>query len=287
MDKKKTIIAVAAAVAIFAAVTAVVLINSKKTKNQIEVIPDVSTTTSVTASTDVPETEPVTEPVTTYPPFVNGLSEKAQEYWMDNPDTVGWIRLSNTVIDYPVLRAKDNDYYIDKNFWHNPDPAGWVFMDFRCGMESDYFTDNVLMYGHNMADGSMFSDLKNYQRYEDFYERNPIIEVSSLTADYQYKVFAFMLCNGVHGSDFEFWNYIFFTRDSKNPEWSLSEYLSKIDDKSLITTNVDIRDDDKFLALSTCNTGDTTDHTRFVVLARMVRPGEDALAGTTGSVRRY
>jgi sortase B len=205
-----------------------------------------------------------------------------------NPDTVGWIRLSNTVIDYPVLRARDNDYYINRDFDRREDPAGWIFMDFRCGVESEYFTDNVLMYGHNMADGSMFSDLKNYQRDEAFYEQNPIIEVSSLTADYQYKVFAFMLCNGVKGSDFEFWNYIFFSEepDGDNEVWSLPQYLSKINDKSLITTGVDVREGDKLLALSTCNTGDTTDPIRFVVLARMVRPGEDVTEGTTGSVRR-
>ncbi|MBE6851912.1 MAG: class B sortase [Ruminococcus sp.] len=283
MSKKKTIIAVASAVTVFVAVAAVVFIKSGNKEN-----PTVQETVTTTAAvTTVPETEPVTEPVTTYPPFVNGLSLKAQEYKEMNSDTVGWIRLSNTVIDYPVVKAGDNDYYINRDFDRREDPAGWVFMDFRCGMESEYFTENTLMYGHNMADGSMFSDLKKYQRDEAFYEQNPIIEVSSLSADYQYKVFAFMLCNGVKGSDFEFWNYIFFPQETEDPEWSLAKYLSKINDKSLITTNVDVREGDKLLALSTCNTGDTTDPTRFVVLARMVRPGEDVMEGTTGSVRRY
>lgn len=287
MDKKKkTIIAVSSAVAVFAIAAAVVFLN-KKPKEEIEVLPEITTTAATTAATTVPKTLPATSPVTTYVPFSNGLCLKAQEYKEMNPDTVGWIRLSNTVIDYPVLRAADNDYYIDKNFYRNPDPAGWVFMDYRCGIEADYFSDNTLMYGHNMASGVMFSDLKDYQRYADFYENNPIIEVSSLTTDYQYKVFAFMLCNGVQGSDFEFWNYIFFSRDPAEPEWSLKEYLAKIDEKSLIETNVDVKEDDKFLALSTCNSGDTEDHTRFVVLARMVRPGEDAYEGTTGSVRRW
>lgn len=284
MSKKKTIIAVVAALVVFAVIALIVLLNSSKPSEEIEVAPD----TTTAAVTTVPQTEPVTEPVTTtYPPFVNGLSLKAQEYKEQNPDTVGWIRLSNTVIDYPVVKTDNNDYYVDNNFWRQPDPAGWVFMDFRCGMESDYFTDNVLMYGHNMADGSMFSAIKDYQRYEDFYEKNPIIEVSSLTADYQYKVIAFMLCNGMKGSDFEYWNYTMFEKDPNNTEWTLSEYLSKFNNKSLITTNVDVKEGDKFLTLSTCNTGDTSDPTRFVVLARMVRPGEDALEGTTGSVRVY
>ena len=285
MDKiKKTIIAVSAAAVAFAVTAGVIFLNNNK-KPEIEVTPDVTEATT-SAPVTQPVTEAETEPVTTYEPFSNGLCLKAQEYHGYNSDTVGWIRISGTVIDYPITQTGDNDYYIDKDFYGNPDPAGWVFMDYRCGIRSDYFTDNTLLYGHNMASGVMFSDLKNYERYADFYERNPIVEVSSLTTDYQYKIFAFMPCNGVHGSDFEFWNYIFFSRE-KEPDWTLREYLSKIDAKSLITTNVDLREDDKYLALSTCYGGDTSDPTRFVVLARMVRPGEDPYEGTTGSVRRY
>lgn len=281
MNKKKTIIAVSSAVVAFAVAAGVVLMNRKPEEEVAEYVPE------VTEATTLPETEAETEPVTTFEPFVNGLSLKALEAKEENPDTVGWIRISNTVIDYPITKSEgNNDYYIDKDFWRNSDPAGWVFMDFRCGIESDYFTDNTLIYGHNMASGVMFSDLKNYERYESFYEENPIVEVSSLSADYQYKIFAFMPCNGVHGSDFEFWNFVFFAGENEK-HWTLSEYLSKIDEKSLITTNVDIKKDDKFLALSTCYGGDTSDPTRFVVLARMVRPGEDALAGTKNSVRCY
>lgn len=287
MDKKKTIIAVSAAAAVFAVAAGVVFLN-REPEETVEILPEVTTAEETTiVTTVVPQTELVTEePVTTYEPFVNGLSLRAQDAKLENSDTVGWIRISNTVIDYPVLQTNDNDYYIDKNFYRNPDRAGWVYMDFRCGISSEYFTDNTLMYGHNMASGVMFSDLKNYERYEWFYGENPIIEVSSLTTDYQYKIFAFMPCNGAHGSDFEFWNYIFFSRE-KEPEWTVREYLQKIDEKSLVKTNVDIREDDKFLALSTCYGGDTSDPTRFVVLARMVRPGEDALEGTSGSVRRW
>lgn len=286
MGKKKVIIAIVAVVLIFAVVAAVYILTSKgEDKNKVEVVPDTTTSATTEAPvTTVPETEPTTTPVTTFPPFVNGLSLKAQEAKQSNADTVGWIRLSNTVIDYPLVRTSDNDYYVSTNFYHNADPAGWVFVDYRCDFGPDLYSDNLMAYGHNMADGSMFSDLKKYQRDEAFYEANPIIEVSSLYADYQYKVFAFMLCNGVKGSDFEFWNYINFAPGTD--EWSLEEYLAKINDKSLITTNVDVKEGDKLLMLSTCNTGDTTDPTRFVVLARMVRPGEDAYEGTTGSSRR-
>ncbi len=280
MTKKKTIITIVAVIALFAIVAVVYLILNKSDGQTEEPVITTGTEPVTTVTTTV------TEPVTTFEPFVNGLSLKAQEAYQSNSDTVGWIRIAGTVIDYALVKGSDNDFYIDHNFNKQPSNAGWTFMDYRCDFSENVHTDNILLYGHNMADGSMFSDIKNYQRHEEFYEQSPIVEVSSLYADYQYKIFAFMLCNGLQGSDFEFWNYINFTHNKKDPAWSVDEYLAKINDKSLITTNVDVRKDDEFLLLSTCNSGDTTDGTRFVVLARKVRPGEDALEGTTGSVRR-
>lgn len=280
MSKKKIILIVSSVAVIFSGVVIGYALTHKSVSDTEvkQYVPKAEVTTA-------PE---VTEPEETtvyYPPFVNGLSLRAQEAYQSNPDTIGWIRISNTVIDYPLVKGQDNDFYINHNFDKQPYDAGWVFMDYRNSFGPDYFSDNILTYGHNMANGSMYSDIKKYQRDVNFYEANPIIEVSSLYADYQYKVFAFMLCNGVHGSDFEFWNYTMFNPNPKDP-WSLETYLAKINEKSLITTNVDIKKGDKFLLLSTCNSGDTEDPTRFVVLARKVRRGEDALEGTKGSVRR-
>lgn len=279
MKNKKLTAVIAGVAALVIVIAAGVLFFRKNDDGQpIEVV-----TETTTKSTTAPVTT-TKEVTTTFPPFVNGLSLKAQEAKASNPDTVGWIRISNTVIDYPVVQTTDNDFYVTNDFDRQPDVAGWVFMDFRSALDQGYTTDNVLMYGHNMADGSMFSDLKKYLRDETFYGANPIIEVSSLEADYQYKIFAFMLCDGTSTTDFQFWNYVMFS--DKEDEWSCKEYLSRINDKSLITTNVDVKTDDSFLLLSTCNTGDPNDGTRFVVLARKVRPGEDALEGTAGSTRR-
>lgn len=280
MNKKKTILIVCSVAAVFAAGVLVYVLTHKPTDDikVADYTPKVEETTAPV----------VTEPEETtvyYPPFVNGLSLRAQEAYQSNPDTIGWIRISNTVIDYPLVKGKDNDFYVNHNFDKQPQDAGWVFMDYRNDFGPDYFSDNILTYGHNMANGTMFSDIKKYQRNVEFYEANPIIEVSSLYADYQYKVFAFMRCNGMKGSDFEFWNYTMFNPNPDDP-WSLETYLAKIDEKSLITTNVDVKKGDKLLLLSTCDDGDTENPTRFVVLARKVRPGEDALEGTKGSVRR-
>lgn len=282
MSKKKLIPIIAVVIIIFIGLIILLNLNNYKPK-------EIKTETTTTSVSTIP-TEIVTEATTTYPPFVNGLSLKANEAKNINSETVGWIRISNTVIDYAVLRAKDNDFYINHDINKKPSDAGYVFMDYRCDFEKEIKlqSDNILMYGHNMYDGSMFSALKKYADDPSFYEQNPIVEVSSLYEDFQYKIFAFMLCNGAKGSDFEFWNYINFPRDYKKQtaEECFDEYIAKINDKSLVKTNVDVKFGDKFIALSTCNNGDLYDDTRFVVLARRVRPGEDLLSGVAGSVRK-
>ncbi|MDL2327410.1 class B sortase [Ruminococcaceae bacterium OttesenSCG-928-A11] len=77
-----------------------------------------------------------------------------------NPDCVAWLELPGTGIEYPVLQAADNDYYLDHTFERTPNRAGAIFMDWR---STAAFTDgHTLVYGHNMLDGSMFSSLEGY-----------------------------------------------------------------------------------------------------------------------------
>lgn len=193
----------------------------------------------------------------------------------DNPDTRGWITITNTNINYAFTQSEDNNFYLNHDFYGNEDYSGWVFMDFRNSFDDDGQQSDVLtLYGHNMADGSMFSTLKKYRDNSDFYEANPIIMISSVNGYKYYKIYAYMICNGLEGSDFEFWKY----SDLSDPN-DFYYYVNRAFDKSLIITGVDVQYGDKLLALSTCNTGSSTNHDRFVVLARMLRDGEDVYEG--------
>lgn len=193
----------------------------------------------------------------------------------DNPDTRGWITITNTNINYAFTQSEDNYFYLDHDFYGNEDHSGWVFMDFRNSFDDNGQQSDVLtLYGHNMANGSMFSTLKKYRDNSDFYEANPIITISSVNGYKYYKIYAYMICNGLEGSDFEFWKY----SDLSDPN-DFYYYVNRAFDKSLIITGVDVQYGDKLLALSTCNTGSSTNHDRFVVLARMVRDGEDIYEG--------
>lgn len=75
-----------------------------------------------------------------------------------NPDIVAWIRIEAAGIDYPVVQGEDNDYYLHHTFRGEPNIAGSIFMDYR---NEDFMDEKVILYGHNMRDGSMFAGLKD------------------------------------------------------------------------------------------------------------------------------
>lgn len=75
-----------------------------------------------------------------------------------NPDIVAWIRIEAAGIDYPVVQGEDNDYYLHHTFGGEPNIAGSIFMDYR---NVDFIDEKVILYGHNMRDGSMFAGIKD------------------------------------------------------------------------------------------------------------------------------
>lgn len=105
-----------------------------------------------------------------------------------NPDTYGWIRVSGTKVDFPVVQAYDNDYYLRRNFWGRDQPSGSIFADFRNDRDvsKNY---NTILYGHNMADDSMFGTLMNYWNKQNVFDSG-IIELITETAIYRYEVFS-------------------------------------------------------------------------------------------------
>ena len=89
-----------------------------------------------------------------------------------NSDCVGWIYIPGTSVNYPVMHTPDNPQkYLRKDFYGNYSQSGVPFLDARC----DLYNTNLIIYGHNMRNGTMFSDLKKYTN-TDFRNAHPIIE---------------------------------------------------------------------------------------------------------------
>ena len=171
-------------------------VQQAKIKNDIDDQRKQHTTTSAITTMTTPPTEPTeTTTVETEPPPLV-MMDNIKSFVDENPHTAGWITIPNTEVDNVVLQTDNNDLYLDKDFYGNYNIAGQLYIDFRC-VANDYAdnqSDNIIIYGHNQADGTMFGTLKKYKikkdytKNFDFYLENPTFTFSNLYEDYTYKI---------------------------------------------------------------------------------------------------
>lgn len=212
-------------------------------------MPVIETTEPETESENV-TTEPfISDPVTILP--------QMQVVYEKNEDTVGWLCLSDTKIDYPIVCADDNKYYLEHDFYGNESYHGAIFMDHRCDIDR---SDNIIIYGHKMQDGTMFAALHSYDR-ESFYTQHKIIDLSTLYEDRSYEVVSAFVISA--DDDFDFQNYIYF-----DEEHDFYRFQDEISCRNQIDTNVVISENDRLLTLVTCSYEGRD--ARFVVVARQI-----------------
>lgn len=197
-----------------------------------------------------------------------------------NPDTVGYINIPGTVISYPIVQKtteKDAEYYLHINFLNEEAKAGALFLDWRDRFNAQEQSDNLIVYGHDMKDGSMFGTLRNYKKddYVDFYQKHPIIELNSNYEEGRYKIFGYFITDAElsRGGTFEYYNYINFENQEQ-----FYEYVNGVKRRSLILNDVDVKYGDKLVTLSTCS--QEFSNSRFVIVARKLRDGESESEGT-------
>ena len=116
--------------------------------------------------------------------------EKYRTLYNSNRDLIGWIKISDTVIDYPVMQADDNEYYLSHNFDRKDDKAGCLFLDSKC--DAVHGNDNYIIYGHHLTSGRMFSSLSDYES-ESYYKKHPTITFDTIYEEgtYHYDTMAF------------------------------------------------------------------------------------------------
>lgn len=203
--------------------------------------------------------------------IINGFEDLLKQ----NSDIKGWIKISNTKINNPVYQTKNNDYYVNHNMNKQVSRYGAIFLDKDAKITEAGTSQNLVVYGHHMADGSMFGTLKKFRNL-NFYKDNPIIEFNSLYEKAQYKVFAVIITNADpkddNGNIFSYR----YNRFSSNT--AFLDYVEELKKRSIIDANVDINPNDKLLTLSTCIYD--FDNARLVVVARKVRDGESNILNT-------
>ncbi len=228
---------------------------------QTETIPVASIESSTEAESSA---ETMTE---TSPPE---LTVRAKELLAQNPDTIGWITIENTDVDNPIVQCSDNSYYLDHDFQGEPFRAGTVFLDHKAvfGYDEEEQSANLVVYGHNMANNTMFGSLRRYRQDLSYYQSAPIIHLESNYTSYDYVIFGLVITDGGAEATWKYWN----MEDLSNRP-KFNAYVRTVQEKNMIQTPIDVQYGDKLLTLSTCYS-DQKD-SRFLVIARRLRPDEN------------
>lgn len=157
-----------------------------------------------------------------------------------NKDVVGWIKIPGTEIDYPVVQAEDNEFYLDRNLKKESSSRGSIFMDYRNSNDvKDY---NTVIYGHHMKDGSMFAGLSSYKN-RSFYADHAFIEYDSLKQPIRWQIFSVYIAEPSDD----------FLQVSFSNDVEYTQYLDKIINRSIYETGVKVTKDDRILTLVTCS----------------------------------
>lgn len=227
---------------------------------------EVSTVTSIDENGNVIEIEPTQEQQDI------AAIDKLEYLKSKNPNTVGYLTMSGVDVYEPILQAEDNSYYLTHAFDGTENKAGAVFLDYRAEISAERQSDMLVLYGHNQRDGTMFGNLKHYKRDVDFYKRNPFITFETEYGSQKYVIFGFFVTNTLakHDSNGEVFHYHDYPELYSEEVYSW--YMGEVAKRNEIISPIDVTYGDKFLVLSTCS--NEYSGSRFVVLARKLRPGE-------------
>ena len=188
--------------------------------------------------------------------------DKYQSIFNSNKKLIGWIKIADTNIDYPVMQCDDNEFYLTHNFDSEEDKAGSLFLDCNNSILED--DDNYIIYGHHLTSGKMFSTLGNYEN-KDFYEKHKYIKFDTLYEEHTYEVmFAFR--SKVYKEDEVVFKYYQFINVNSQEEYQ--SYMNEMKNLSFYDTGVSAQYGDVLLTLSTCDYHE--ENGRFVVVAKRI-----------------
>ena len=203
-------------------------------------------TTKVKEKKDNDNTENVNPPEDTSNDYwdyikMNLLEVDFNELLKKNQDTVGWIEVKGTNINYPIVQTTDNSYYLTHAFDKTNNEAGWVFMDYR--NDPINFNQNTIIYAHSRLTGTMFGSLKNILSSSWYTNKdNYIIRLSTPTENTMWQVF----------SVYTIPKESYYITPSFNSSESYGEFLNTMKSRSEVDFSAEVNTNDKILTLSTC-----------------------------------
>ena len=182
------------------------------------------------------------------------------------PDLIGWLKIADTNIDYPVMQTSDNDYYLNHDLDGKVNKNGTIFLDKDCDVVD--VSTNLILYGHHMKSGKMFGSLVKYEK-KDYYEKHKYIQFDTIYEKGTYEVM-YVFRSKVYKEDeitFKYYQFI-----EANGETEFKSNMDQMAAMSLYSTGVTAQYGDELLTLSTCDYEEKDG--RFVVVAKKIATKE-------------
>ena len=191
-----------------------------------------------------------------YPDDLSFMNVDLNPYIKINPETVGWIQVNGTIISYPVVQHKNNEYYLNHDFYKRRTDIGAIFADYRDNFEE--FNSNTIIYGHNIVNGTMFGQLprllnKSWLSNKKYH----YIKLSTKKTNTIWKIF----------SVYEVYPTIDYLQSNYNSMDKYKSFLNLIKKRSAYNFNTKLKTTDKIITLSTCN---NIGNKRMVVHAKLI-----------------
>ena len=194
----------------------------------------------------------------------NELIEKVKELQNENEDIKAWIKIDDTNVNYPVVQANDNDFYLYRNYKKEKSNYGSIFIDSNSNIENP--NSNIIIYGHNMKDGSMFKDLLKYTD-EEYYNNHKYIEFATNTNSNTYEIIAVFKSRIFYKNEKNVFRYYQCTDFSNEEDYNY--YIDNCKKISFYDTGVDAKYGEQIITLITCEY--SSENGRMVVVAKKTK----------------
>ncbi len=236
--------------------------NSKQTEKQIKEIYSVLDIEEIYANKEEniinPPEKSTVPPEDPYWDYIKLplISVNFDELKKKNNETVGFIKVNGTNINYPVVQASDNSYYLTHTYNKSYNPAGWVFLDYRNDLNN--LDDNSIIYAHGMHNNTMFGSLKNILT-SSWYKNsdNYIVSISTPEKNTLWQVF----------SVYDIPNETYYLTSNFGSVESHQKFIDTLINRSIYNFNTPVNTNDKILTLSTCK----NDNAKVVLHAKLIK----------------
>ncbi len=186
-----------------------------------------------------------------------------EELQKENEEIIGWLEIEGTNINYPVLQASDNDYYLTHNYKKEKSSTGSIFLDKDFDLING--SSNYLIYGHRSKSGLMFEDLMKYAK-EDFYKEHTKVKFTTNKDDSLYEILSVFYSRVYYKSEKNVFRYYYFV--NANNEQEYNDFVNNAKKVSLYDTGVTANYGEQLLTLSTCEY--SQEDGRFAIVCKKV-----------------